>query len=117
MILKAINETKNEICEMKADVSVLKSDMSSIKDEMNSIKQKLSNAERRYDELGTRMDKMEESHANIQLQQDTLQADVGCLSLRDECTQDRLTTIEQQLDIIESERLRGSLRVFGIEET
>lgn len=63
------------------------------------------------------MQTIEESHANIQFQQETLQSDMTCLSFQDECTQERLTTIERQLDIIESVRLRGSLRIFGLEAT
>jgi hypothetical protein len=41
---------------------------------------------------------------------------MACLATRDEIDCDQLNNIEGQLNIIENERLRGSLRVFGLAE-
>lgn len=117
IILEAINETKNGICDLKAEMKSARADLSNLKTEMNSINCKLRSLENMYGKLETRVKKMEKSSEELQFQQEVLENDMSCLSIRDEIKDKRLTNIERQLDIIESARLKCSLRIFGLEET
>ena len=59
-----------------------------------------------------------EGHINqLQYQCDVINDDVAAVATNDKKYFDRFNIIEQQLNKIEAERLKCSLRVFGLKET
>ena len=92
----AIADTKAEVKSVKDQVVFVQREIGSMKNEIKSVKTKLDTLE----------------HG-----QDILNTDVAALSLANEINDERLSDIETQLNIIESERLKSSMRIFGVDET
>lgn len=96
LILQAIAETKDEVKGVKYQVDCVQRELGSLREEIASIKSKVD---------------------CLEYGQEVLANDVASLSLADDLKEERLTNIEIQLNLIEAERLKPSLRIFGLEET
>lgn len=116
LILNAIKDAKDGISELRAEVKGVKTDISSLKANVLSMQLKLSKVESMYEDIGKRFQAMEGAFGEMRFEHEVLQNDMSCLSMRDEKQEERLNAIEVQLDITESERLKGKLRIFGLEE-
>lgn len=116
-ILKAIMETKSEVTEVKSQVINVTSELQSLKTEMSVIHAKVNEVQSSQRRFEVRLHEVESKAEMLSYDNEVILDDVAGLSRRDEENQLRLDLIEQQLNIIESDRLKCSLRIFGLDET
>jgi hypothetical protein len=95
LILNAIEETKEEVKYVKNQVDCVKNEIGCLREEIVSIKSKVE---------------------SLEYGQEVIANDVASLSIADDQKEERLTNLELQLNFMESERLKSSLRIFGLGE-
>ena len=124
LILNAIAETNAEIGLIKGDVIQIKEDvvnvtskLQKLNSEINTVKHELSNIQLMQSTFDSRLGDMGEHINHLQYQSDGFNEEFATLSTYDEKHHERCELIEQQLNLMEAERLKCSLRIFGLEET
>lgn len=117
LLLDAIQDVKNEIVSVKGDVKSVKTELQSIKTEMSVLRNNISQMEQDQTKIWESISNIDSRVTDIEYMNEVLHDDVANLSLHDELVCDSIERIEQQLYISKSERLKDSLRIFGLEET
>jgi hypothetical protein len=115
-ILDAIRETRNEISEVKNEVRGVKSEIILMKSELNLMCKKVDEVEVNQKEIDGRMRFIEEKVDVLRYDQEVLACDMEAVSYGEDKRDSCLRNIEKQLLISESERLKSSMRIFGLKE-
>lgn len=115
-ILDAIRETRNEISEVKNEVRGVKSEIILMKSELNLMRKKVDEVEANQKEIDGRMRIIEEKVDVLRYDQEVLSGDMEAVSYGEDKRDSCLRNIEKQLLISESERLKSSMRIFGLKE-
>ncbi|KAH3727292.1 hypothetical protein DPMN_053222 [Dreissena polymorpha] len=95
----------------------VKTEIIGLKSEISIIRSKVNRVEEAQNKSDYRLGKLEERVGDISEMSDVLHMDLQALSINDKCNERRITHIETQLNIIESDRLKCSLRLFGLKES
>ena len=109
---------------MSEDMMVIRTDATEMNKELvaimetdiNSLKDNLSSLEKAQQETTSRMSSMEAKVVNLEQCCETMNSDVAALSYDSETKTNRLEAVEKQLEMLEMDRLKDSLRLFGIDE-
>lgn len=102
---------------MKEHIKGVRDEVLSVKSEMVSIRATVDKIESTQNHMKGRLDELEERIGNTQYDHDVLVSDIGSMSMHHEQHEECLDSIEQQLNIIESNRLKNVMRIFGLPET
>lgn len=120
MILNAIQESNrkfsSELGAVKNEIQNVRLDITSVKSEICSVKQMIQSVETKQLQLDEKVKNLEDKFVEMQAQSESLQNAVAQMSYFEECENDRLDVIEQQVYNLEAENLKCSLRVFGLQE-
>ena len=116
-ILAAISKTSEEIKEVKCAVQSVQQEISAIKDEMKEMRAQVSQVESAQRLSNIKISEVEDKCHQIEYNQEVIQSDIEAIAIHDEQYESRISNIEAQINIIEADRLKCSLRIFGIEET
>ena len=114
-ILNAISESNNKLtAELNAARNEFRSELKSLKTELKGLKTKVGAIEEKCEELKKRVDDFEMSMDHFEYNSDYIYRELENLK---ETDNDRLEMMQQQLNNLEFESVKRSLRVFGLDET
>lgn len=120
IILDAITESNNkmfaEIGTVKHEVLNIKSEIHCLKDDLNSVKQSVKSVTTKQADIEGRLRLIEETVDHIKFENSTIQSDLENFSFWRDTEYDRLQVIEDQINRIETDKVRSNLRVFGLPE-
>ena len=105
-----------DIASIKYEISAVSKDMHFIKNEMASIKNSLHKVESKQRDLGTRIDGVEEKVFNFGDQFESVNNEIYSISYENDKMHDKMQQLERQIEMIERDKLKNSLRIFGLEE-
>ena len=119
-ILHAINESnvaiKTDLGILKQNVTDIKSDLSEMKTELNTVKHKVVKVESNQKVLNCKISDLEQRMNSAEIERDNTRVDMSSISMHLDREYDRLEMIEQKLLMMESENVKCSLRIFGLQE-
>ena len=120
LILDAINDSgkkmTTEINAVKTEMHCVKSELKQLKSEVGGIKSKLSSIESHQVSLEKRVIEIEKAMEKLDYNNDVLVNDMESLSVQRDCEHERITALEDKICQLESNKLKCSLRVFGLPE-
>lgn len=116
MILQALEKNTAELTSIKKEVLGVRSELVCLKSELNTVKSKVINIEQKQSEFQVNIDDIEKRLSDMEYHNDVLSSDISALSLQEDSHFDRFERIETRLNNFESEKLKCSLRVFGLDE-
>ena len=109
-VLAEINDVKTNIDVMKNDFSEVKSECLKIKSDIDVVKSAQAKTDKQVKSLKTSMN-------NIQGVTETLQLDIDQMHENFETKVDLLADIEDELDRLDRENRKATMRIFGLPET
>lgn len=123
MILRALSDIKTQVSDMSQDMSAIRSDVKQVKAELkamktdiNLLRTNMSSIEEAQKETISKMSSMEVKVVNLEHYYETMNNDIGALSFDSENQINRIEAMEKQIEMLEADRLKDSLRLFGIDE-
>lgn len=111
-----VGAIKHEMSGVKGCIAELKIELRSIKTDIESLSNKIESVEKAQKATKTSLTKLEAKVGELEYNCELMNNDMACLSYHDEARISKMTAFESQLSIIENERLKASLRIFGVEE-
>lgn len=116
-LLRAIQQNNDEIRNVQTEVKGVRGEMSLLRNEITRVQDSVKKVELVQNNMALRLDKLEETIEHVKCDHDIVTNDLASLSMHHDEYESRLSTIEQHLNSLESDKLRNSLRIFGLEET
>ena len=102
---------------IRTDVTQMNKELVAIMEtDINSLKDNLSSLEKAQQETTSRMSSMEAKVVNLEQCCETMNGDIAAMSYDSETKTNRLEAVEKQIEMPEMDRLKDSLRLFGIDE-
>ena len=116
IILNALEKTNAEMRAIKEEVIGVRSEVKTLKDDISSIKLNIADINEGQAVLKISIEDMEKRIDDIELQNETIYNDIGSMSMRNEIDHDRLNKIDSHINNLESEKVKCSMRIFGLQE-
>lgn len=120
-ILEAISSLEyritSEIKDVKLDITAMKNDISKIKLESYENKQEMIKIKHNQSSLAAEMASVQNEVEQLRDIKESLQLDVEYIHNKIEMQQSKLDDMNQDIDFIEREARKSTIRVFGLEES
>jgi len=116
MILNAIEKTNDELASIKSEVASVRNEVRGLKDNIDNINTKLNDVEYSQKKLGEDIDDIKARVSEIEYCTAVINDDLSALSIQDEVNSDRLSKLEAYINKAESDKVKCSLRIFGLSE-
>ncbi|KAL4240377.1 hypothetical protein ACF0H5_001167 [Mactra antiquata] len=116
LILNAISDIQESLSHMKNEIIGVKNEMSKVQTELTSIKSNIQHLETNQTRTNRSIGDIQRRLDSIEYNNEILDNDMRAISMHDEVSQERIERIERHINVTESDRLKGSLRIFGLQE-
>ena len=121
IILNAISASDQkmtaELESVKSDIKCVRDDMHSIKSDIKSIKSKVKTLDENQTNLFKTCNDFAKKFESVDYYTEQVMGDLESMSLKCERDGDRMDRLEQQMNLLEADKLKCNLRIFGLPET
>jgi len=116
MILNAIEKTNDNLAGIKTEVASVRNEVRGLKENIDNINTKLNDVEHSQKKLGEDIENIKARVSEIEYCTVDNNDDLSALSIHDEVNRDRLSKLEAYINRSESDKVKCSLRIFGLPE-
>lgn len=110
------SKTLNEIASLKNEVLSVKSEIGNIKSELSLMKYKIDRVEQNQNILSDKMYHIENKMDEVEYANELAMSDIDALDMKLEKHCQMCENMENQVDKLEAEQRRNSLRIFGLQD-
>lgn len=122
-ILAGINEIKedvgslkNEVLGIKSSITKIQTELTCMKGDVKTLNTKVSKIEQTQTQLKSDITKLNQKVDQLDYSNEMMNTDMAYLSQNDERKMEQIEHMEKLIDIIDGDRVKSSMRIFGIDE-
>ena len=120
VILDAINRSNEkvaaEIGAVRRDIGGIKDDLRGIKMELSAVRSNMAQVENRQAGMEYKLREVDQRIVRLEHHAEVVVGDMEATSINNEVFSEKLEKLERQMNLLESEKIKCNLRVFGLEE-